>query len=202
MAAAPVIVTIIPTKDEELHIARCVESALPLGRVVVVDGGSDDATVELARTHGATVLEHGWSGYASQKNWALAAIGNDAAWILFLDADEYLTKAGRAAVRETVASGRADGYYVGRRYYFLGRRLEHAYWYPDYQLRLFRAGCGRFEERRVHEHLIVEGRVAESSIDLMHENLKGITDYVSKLNRYADLEAAEILWPSAERKRG
>jgi glycosyltransferase involved in cell wall biosynthesis len=202
MAAAPAIVTIIPTKDEELHIARCVESALPLGRVVVVDGGSDDATVELARAHGATVLEHEWSGYASQKNWALAAIGNDAAWILFLDADEYLTKAGRAAVRETVASGRADGYYVGRRYYFLGRRLEHAYWYPDYQLRLFRAGCGRFEERRVHEHLIVEGRVAESSIDLMHENLKGITDYVSKLNRYADLEAAEILWPSAERKRG
>jgi glycosyltransferase involved in cell wall biosynthesis len=202
MAAAPSIVTIVPAKDEELHIVRCVESALPLGRVVVVDGGSADGTVELAREHGATVLERDWTGYASQKNWALDEVGSDAGWILFLDADEYLTGEGREAVRQTVASGRADGYQVGRRYFFLGRRLDHAYWYPDYQLRLFRAGRGRFEERRVHEHLIVDGRVVESSIDLMHENLKGISDYVGKLNRYADLEAREILWPGADRRRG
>jgi glycosyltransferase involved in cell wall biosynthesis len=202
MAASPTIVTIVPVKDEELHIVRCVGSALPLGRVVVVDGGSSDATVELARAQGATVLERQWSGYASQKNWALDEVGADADWILFLDADEYLTQDGREAVLATIASGRADGYHVGRRYFFLGRRLDHAYWYPDYQLRLFRAGRGRFEERRVHEHLVVDGPVAESAIDLMHENLKGISDYVGKLNRYADLEAREILWPSAARKRG
>jgi glycosyltransferase involved in cell wall biosynthesis len=192
----------VPAKDEQLHIARCVTSALGLGQVIVVDGGSGDDTVELARAHGATVLEREWSGYASQKNWALEEIGDDADWILFLDADEYLTEAGRASVRDTIARGHADGYYVGRRYFFLGRRLDHAYWYPDYQLRLFRAGRGRFEERRVHEHLVVDGRVEESAIDLMHENLKGISDYVGKLNRYADLEAGEILWPSAESKRG
>lgn len=202
MAASPAIVTIVPAKDEELHIVRCIASALPLGEVVVVDGGSGDDTVALARAHGATVLEREWSGYASQKNWALEAVGDDADWILFLDADEYLTEAGRTAVRTTIASGRADGYYVGRRYFFLGRRLDHAYWYPDYQLRLFRAGRARFEDRRVHEHLVVDGRVAESAIDLMHENLKGISDYVGKLNRYADLEAGEILWPGAAAKRG
>jgi glycosyltransferase involved in cell wall biosynthesis len=196
------ITTIVPARDEELHIERCVASALALGDVVVVDGGSDDDTVALARAQGATVLEREWSGYASQKNWAIEAVGDDADWILFLDADEYLTEAGRTAVRATIASGRADGYYVGRRYFFLGRRLDHAYWYPDYQLRLFRAGRARFEDRRVHEHLVVDGRVAESAIDLMHENLKGISDYVGKLNRYADLEAGEILWPGAERKRG
>jgi glycosyltransferase involved in cell wall biosynthesis len=196
------IVTIVPAVDEELHIVRCVTSALELGPVVVVDGGSSDATVQLAEEAGATVLEREWTGYASQKNWALDMLDGEAEWILFLDADEYLTEDGRAAVRATIAGETAVGYHVGRRYYFLGRRLDHAYWYPDYQLRLFRSGRGRFEERRVHEHLVVEGRVAESDIDLIHENLKGISDYVGKLNRYADLEAREILWPSGERKRG
>lgn len=196
------IVTIVPAVDEELHIVRCVESALALGPVVVIDGGSADATVRLAEEAGASVLEREWTGYASQKNWALEQVGDAADWILFLDADEYLTEDSRAAVRATITAGKADGYHVGRRYRFLGHDLNHAYWYPDYQLRLLRSGRGRFEERRVHEHLIVDGRVAESDIDLVHENLKGISDYVRKLNRYADLEAQEILWPSAERKRG
>jgi glycosyltransferase involved in cell wall biosynthesis len=201
-APSPSILTIVPAKDEELHIARCVASARPLGEVVVVDGGSRDATARLASEQGATVLEHEWRGYASQKNWALDEVGRRADWILFLDADEYLDDSARAAVRAAVASGRADGYYLGRRLLFLGTRLDHAHWYPDYQLRLFRAGRGRFEDRRVHEHLIVDGTVAESEIDLMHENLKGISDYVSKLNRYADLEAREILSPSRGRKPG
>jgi glycosyltransferase involved in cell wall biosynthesis len=195
------VLTIIPARDEAVHIERCVASALPLGRVVVVDGGSVDATVELARDLGATVLERAWTGYASQKNWALDTVGDEADWILFLDADEYLTPQARAAVQATIAGG-ADGYYVARRYVFLGRRLDHAYWYPDFQLRLFRAGRARFEERRVHEHPVVDGRVAESGIDLVHENLKGISDYVGKLNRYADLEAQEILRPTAALQRG
>ena len=196
------IVTIVPALDEEVHIERCVTSALELGPVVVVDGGSSDATVELAEEAGARVLEREWTGYASQKNWALDMLDGEADWILFLDADEYLTKEGRAAVRGTVAEAKADGYHVGRHLVFLGRRLDHAYWYPDYQLRLFRAGYGRFEERRVHEHLVVDGRVAESSIDVVHENLKGISEYVGKLNRYADLEAQEILRPSGALRPG
>jgi hypothetical protein len=148
------------------------------------------------------VLERPWTGYASQKNWALEVLDVEADWILFLDADEYLTSQARDAVRATVAEGAADGYHVGRHLVFLGRRLDHAYWYPDYQLRLFRAGRGHFEERRVHEHLVVDGLVAESSIDLMHENLKGISDFVGKLNRYADLEAQEILRPTGALRPG
>jgi glycosyltransferase involved in cell wall biosynthesis len=196
------IVTIVPALDEELHVVRCVGSALGLGPVVVVDGGSSDATVQLAEEAGATVLEREWTGYASQKNWALDMLDGEAEWILFLDADEYLTEDARDAVRATVAEAKADGYHVGRHLVFLGRRLDHAYWYPDYQLRLFRAGRGRFEERRVHEHLVVDGRVAQSSIDVVHENLKGISDYVAKLNRYSDLEAQEILRPSGTLRPG
>jgi glycosyltransferase involved in cell wall biosynthesis len=198
----PTILTIVPAKDEEIHITRCVASARALGDVVVIDGGSGDATVQLAQDAGATVLENEWRGYSEQKNWALDQVAGQADWILFLDADEYLTDVGRAAIRAAVSSDAADGYYLGRRYFFLGRRLDHAYWYPDYQLRLFRAGRGRFESRLVHEHLVVDGRVAESDIDLMHENLKGISDYVGKLNRYADLEAREIIAPSQDGKRG
>lgn len=196
------ILTIVPALDEEVHIVRCVSSALGLGPVVVVDGGSCDATVQLAEEAGASVLEREWTGYASQKNWALDMVDGEAEWILFLDADEYLTPQARDAVRAAARGAKADGYYVARRYVFLGRRLDHAYWYPDYQLRLFRSGRGRFEERRVHEHLVVDGRVAESSIDLVHENLKGISDYVGKLNRYADLEAQEILRPAGALRPG
>jgi glycosyltransferase involved in cell wall biosynthesis len=196
------IVTIVPALDEEVHIVRCITSALELGPVVVVDGGSSDATVQLAAEAGASVLEREWTGYASQKNWALDTLDGEAEWILFLDADEYLTDDARHAVRATVAEATADGYHVGRHLVFLGRRLDHAYWYPDYQLRLFRAGRGRFEERRVHEHLVVDGRVAESSIDVVHENLKGISEYVAKLNRYSDLEAQEILRPSGALRPG
>jgi glycosyltransferase involved in cell wall biosynthesis len=196
------VVTIVPALDEELHIVRCVTSALPLGPVVVIDGGSSDATAELADGAGASVLEREWTGYASQKNWALDAHDVEAEWVLFLDADEYLTPQARDAVRATVEEAAADGYYIGRHLVFLGRRLDHAYWYPDYQLRLFRAGYGHFEERRVHEHLVVDGRVVESSIDVVHENLKGISDYVGKLNRYADLEAQEILRPTGALRPG
>lgn len=85
------VTVIIPTRDETLHIARCVDSARALGRVVVVDCGSVDGTREIAAAHGAEVVEHAWEGHAGQKNWALRELDLTTEWVLFLDADEYLT---------------------------------------------------------------------------------------------------------------
>jgi glycosyltransferase involved in cell wall biosynthesis len=196
------ITVIIPTRDEAVHIRRCVASARPLGRVIVVDSGSTDATQRIAREHGAEVVEHAWEGHAAQKNWALDTLDITTPWVLFLDADEYLTDAARAAIRSAVASNRADGFELPRAYVFLGTRLRYAWWYPDYQLRLFRRGRGRFEERRVHEHVIVDGAVAQIEMPLMHENLKGLSAFIERHNRYSDLEAAEIASPSRVRKAG
>jgi glycosyltransferase involved in cell wall biosynthesis len=196
------ITVIVPTRNEAKHIRRCVGSARGLGRVIVVDSGSTDGTQCIAREHGAEVVEHAWTGYAAQKNWALDALAITTPWVLFLDADEYLTAAAADAIRTAAASSRAGGYLLPRAYVFLGRRLRYAWWYPDYQLRLFRRGRGRFEERRVHEHVIVDGRTGVIDEPIMHENLHGLSAFIDRHNRYSDLEVAELLAPSGDRKRG
>lgn len=196
------ITVIIPARDEALHIARCIDSARSLGRVVVVDSGSCDGTREIARARGADVIEHAWPGHAAQKNWALDNAGVSTPWVLFLDADEYLPAGSVAAISDAVTSDSADGFELARRFIFLGRELKHAWWYPDAQLRLFRYGRGRFEGRKVHEHAIVDGRVRTLGADIIHENLKGLTAYIDRHNRYASLEADEIMSPAAVRRAG
>lgn len=198
----PDVTVIIPTLDEATHIARCVSSARPLGRVVVVDCGSHDATREIATEHGAEVVEHAWEGHARQKNWALANTGIATDWVLFLDADEYLDGEAIDEIRQAVQDPEAAGYYLPRRYIFLGRELRHAWWYPDYQLRLFRRSGARCEDVRVHEHMIVDGEVKTLRAAIMHDNRKGLAAFVERHNRYSDLEADEILDPGRDRKRG
>jgi glycosyltransferase involved in cell wall biosynthesis len=200
--ASAAITVIIPTRDEARHIRRCVGSARGLGRVIVLDSGSSDATRHIAQEHGAEVMEHAWEGHAAQKNWALASLDITTPWVLFLDADEYLTAETADAIRRAVASGGADGYFLPRAYIFFGQRLRYAWWYPDYQLRLFRRGRGRFEDRLVHEHVIVDGAVATIDAAIQHENLKGLSAFIDRHNRYSDLEAAELTNPSRVRKPG
>ncbi len=196
------ITVIIPTLDEAKHIRRCVGSARGLGRVIVVDSGSTDATRRIAQEHGAEVVEHAWEGHAAQKNWALASLDITTPWVLFLDADEYLTIETADAIRRAVASGGGDGYFLPRSYVFFGQKLRYAWWYPDYQLRLFRRGLGRFEDRLVHEHVIVDGAVGTIAAAIQHENLKGLSAFIERHNRYSDLEAAELMNPSRVRKPG
>jgi glycosyltransferase involved in cell wall biosynthesis len=193
---------IIPTRDEAIHIARCVDSARGLGPVFAVDCGSIDDTREIAAAHGATVVEHPWEGHAGQKNWALAALDITTEWVLFLDADEYLTPDSVAEMRDAARRDGAAGYYLARRYIFLGQELRHAWWYPDYQLRLFRRAGARCEDVQVHEHMIVDGPVEPLRQAIMHDNLKGLSAFVERHNRYSDLEAAELARPAANRKKG
>jgi len=94
------------------------------------------------------------------------------------------------------------GFYLPRRYIFLGKELKHAWWYPDYQLRLFRRAGARCEDVQVHEHMIVDGTVEQLRAPIMHENLKGLSAFVARHNRYSDLEAAELASPASNRKRG
>jgi glycosyltransferase involved in cell wall biosynthesis len=190
------ITTIIPTRDEQLHIERCIESALPLGRVVVVDAESNDHTRELARGKGADVFVRPWLGFAAQKNWALSNVGVTTDWILLLDADEFLDERARERVLDAVTQPDVAGFYLARRNFFLGRELKHAWWYPDHQLRLFRTGAARYEDREVHEHMVVEGPVRVLEADILHENVKGLFAFIARHNTYSNLEAREILQPT------
>ena len=188
----PNLVVVIPTLDEELHIGRAARSAFRLGHVIVVDCGSSDGTRRLATELGTEVVQHAWAGYSAQKNWALTHIAGRFDWVLFLDADEWIPDDLAAEIRVAVGST-LDGFHLPRRNVFEGRVLRHAWWYPDYQLRLFRTARGRFEDRLVHEHGIVEGRAGFLKSPLMHENLKGLDDFIRRHARYADLEAQEML---------
>lgn len=196
------ITTIIPAKNEAIHIQRCIQSVLPLGRVIVVDSESEDDTVAIARDAGADVFVHPWEGYAAQKNWALTNTDITTPWILLMDADEFVTNETRKAIREAVEMDAAVGYWLPRRMIFLGRELRHVWWYPDFQLRLLRTGTGTFEPRAVHEHLVVNGPVKELWADIWHENLKGLTAFVDRHNAYATLEAMELDSPTQDIRTG
>jgi glycosyltransferase involved in cell wall biosynthesis len=187
----PAITVIIPTLNEELHIGRAVRSSLPLGPVFVVDSLSTDSTCKVAESAGATVIEHPWQGYAEQKNWALDNLPIDTYWVFFLDADEIISSELRVALIGATTKD-ADAWYVPRRNILLGKPLNHVWWYPDYQLRLFRRGSARYEDRRVHEHMVVSGKCGYLDIPLVHENVKGMTAFIERHQRYAALEAREM----------
>jgi glycosyltransferase involved in cell wall biosynthesis len=188
----PALTCCIPTLNEALHIERAIASVIDLGPVFVIDCGSEDNTVALAKAAGATVVEHAWQGYAAQKNWALDNLPIETDWILFLDADESLTPALRSEIEEALRDSQFDGFYVARRHIFLKRVLRHAWWYPDYQLRLFKKGRARFESRLVHEHAALNGQAGFLTEPLMHESLKGIEEFIDRHKRYAVLEAQEV----------
>ena len=184
---------VVATLNEELHVERVVRSARDLGPVYVVDAGSTDRTRQLAEAAGAHVVEHEWAGYAEQKNWALDNLPIETGWVLFLDADEFLTPALVAEIASVVTRDDVDGFYLPEMNVFMGRPLRHAWWYPAYQLRLFRSGKGRYEQRSVHESVIVDGRTDFLRETLYHESLKGIDAFVERHLRYARLEAEEML---------
>ncbi len=189
----PQLTVIVATLNEERHVERVLSSAREVGPAYVVDAFSSDGTREVARACGATVVEHEWEGYAAQKNWALGHLPVETEWLLFLDADEYLTPALVEEIERAVTRTDVDGFYMPRMNIFMGRPLKHAWWYPDHQLRLFRVGKGRYESRAVHESVIVDGPVGFLNAALQHENLKGIDAFVERHRRYATFEAQEMV---------
>ena len=161
--------------------------------VLVVDSGSRDDTVEIARRLGARVLEHTWLGFGPQKNFAIANARHD--WVLCLDADERLSPELAASIRDVVGkedAQRACGYVMPRRNRFLGRWLKHGEGYPDWNLRLFDRRRGRGSDDAVHEHVLVEGPVERLHGDLLHASAESLENYLDKQNRYTTLQAQAL----------
>ena len=178
------------TRDAAAQIADCLASAAFADEVVVVDSGSRDDTVELARHRGARVIERGWPGFGAQKQFAVGAAAHD--WVLCLDADERVTPELAAAIAREMAAPRAAGYAVARRNRFLGRWLAHGEGYPDWNVRLFDRRRARWSEDPVHEHVLCDGPVARLEGDLLHASAESLDDYLAKQNRYTTLQAAAM----------
>ncbi len=183
-------VTVI-TANEEDNIAACLESVRWAEDIVVLDSGSTDRTVEIARRYTDRVLTAPWEGFSRNKNLALEYAREP--WVFSLDADERVTAELGEEIRGVVAAdGPADGYRVARRNYFCGRWIRHLGWWPDYSVRLFRRGKGRFTDREVHESVAVDGRVDALRHPLEHYTYRSLSDFVGRMDRYSQLAAREL----------
>lgn len=194
--ARPLIEVMIPTLNEADHITEAVINALKVGPVFVLDSLSTDGTQELARKAGATVVEHAFVDYSTQKNWGLDHLPFRGEWIFILDADERITPELRGeVVRKLTGASRIDGYYINRSLLFMGRSIRHGGLYPSWNLRLFRRSTARYENRAVHEHVVCTGRTDYMHHEMLHIRRESISTYLEKHIRYADMESDEwIKW--------
>ena len=182
----PKLSVVIITHNEEANIRRTLESVTWADEIVVVDSGSADNTVAVCREYTGKVFHQDWLGYGRQKNLAIERSSGE--WILSLDADEPIEPELAEEIRGIISSnGAADGYRIPRKTFFLGKRIKHGGWYPDYNLRLFRRGRGRFQERAVHEAVRVEGRVGRTRGAIEHYAYPDLASYLSSINRYSSL---------------
>jgi glycosyltransferase involved in cell wall biosynthesis len=190
----PDLTVIILTFNEERNLGQALQSVCGWARqVAVLDSFSRDRTLEVAAGFDCQCFQHRFCGYSEQRNYALEALPIATEWVLFLDADEWVP-AELAAEITAVLSARpvVDGFCLRRRFYFMGRWIRHGY-YGTWLLRLFRAGHGRCEQRGVNEHIVVDGPMGYLRGALIHESHKGIDDWIDKHNRYATLEARELM---------
>ena len=192
MTTRPCLSAVVIALNEEARLRSCLESVAWADEIVVVDAESQDKTVQIAREFTEHVLVRPWPGFAAQKNFALEQATGD--WLLSLDADEEASPELRDEIAKIlVQAGAADGYAVARRNVFLGQWIRHGGLYPDWQVRLFRRGRGRFVDRDVHESVEVDGRVARLSGHLVHRSYEGVSDFFDRANRYSALAAQELV---------
>jgi glycosyltransferase involved in cell wall biosynthesis len=186
--------TVVITKNEERNLPRCLASVRSFSQeVVVVDSGSTDGTIEVATRAGARVIPQEWLGYGPQKQFALEQARSP--WVLSIDADEEVSPELAAELGRLDFS--ADGYFVARRVWYLGRWIRHGTWNPDWVLRLFRRDRARFTPERVHERVELTGRVARLRWPLYHYSYRDIAHHLAKINEMTSLSAAQM----AERGR-
>jgi glycosyltransferase involved in cell wall biosynthesis len=207
---------VIITHNEAANIARTLASVQPLvangrGEIIVVDSGSTDHTVEIAKSYGAKVFVEEWKGYASQKNSAIDKAAGD--WILSLDADEEVETALATEIDKLFPANppsRDEGlaeanesqhgvmiaitaYWIPRKNEFLGRWIKHGGYWPDPKLRLFRRDMARFENRAVHEDAhLTEGMAGHLNGALLHHSYPTLADYIDHMNRYSSLGAEMV----------
>lgn len=196
---------IVPVKNEASNLERCLSAIGWADEILVVDSQSTDGTASIAESFGAQVIQFVFNGtWPKKKNWALENIPFRNEWVFILDADEVLPSEMEAEIRAIVtqSNSKIAGYWINRRFMFMGKWLKHAY-YPNWNLRLFRHRLGRFEkltssatnsgDNEVHEHVIVQGSTSRLGGQMDHYAFPSVEVFVEKHNRYSNWEAQVAL---------
>jgi glycosyltransferase involved in cell wall biosynthesis len=185
----PEISTIIITKNEQRTIRRCLASVTSFSKeIIVVDSGSTDSTVEIAKEFTDNIFTHPWSGYTPQKQFAISKASNN--WIFWIDADEEVP----AELQKEIAicSFDKNGYAVPRLVYYLGKWIRHCGWYPDYVVRLFDKRCGTFTNSMVHESVTINGTTDHFKSPLHHYSYRSLSHHCEKMNSFTSLHAEQF----------
>ena len=187
---------LILAQNEEKNIARCIHEVRGIAkRIVVVDSGSTDGTIEIAKKMGAEVLLHPWKNYATQYNWGIQKANIQTKWIFRLDADEFLTKEVREEIELLCKENEntdVNGLVVRFTVNFLGRELRHGGIYPFRKLLIYKADKGFMEDRNMDEHIVLtEGQSIELKHDCIHQDFKDLTAWIDKHNKYSSREVLD-----------
>jgi glycosyltransferase involved in cell wall biosynthesis len=182
---------IVIAKDEAAVIERCLGSVSWADEIVVLDSGSRDDTVVLARRHTPNVHVTDWPGFGPQKNRALDHATGD--WVLSLDADEWVSEELARALRDAARDpGPHAAFRMPRSSSFCGREMRHSGWWPDHVIRFFRRGAARFSDDLVHERLVVDGSIGTLRVPLHHETFVDLEELLEKMNSYSTLAARDM----------
>ena len=195
------ITVLLAARNEAKNLPRCLAALKPAARVVLLDSHSTDDTAQIAREHGAEVVQFNYAGgYPKKRQWALDTLGIDTPWVLLLDADEVVPEPLWQEIENAFsAEGLPDAFLIRKEFHFLGRRFRFG-GFSHQAVLLFRRDRARFErllendpsgfDMEVHERVIVEGRIGKLNTPLIHEDFKGLDAYREKHHRYATWEAA------------
>ncbi|MFH1351708.1 MAG: glycosyltransferase family 2 protein [Pseudomonadota bacterium] len=188
----------IITLEEEERLPDCLKSVAFADEVLVVDSGSKDKTVEVAKSFGAIVLSEEWRGFSGQKQFAVDQCKND--WVLILDADERVPKETADVIHEELSQGKSEiqAYSFMRKNFLHGRWIRHSGWWPDYIVRLVNRKRGRFDGRPVHERWIAEGGVKSLDAFIEHVSFRDYSELVDKMQTYSSLASRELFEKGAK----
>jgi glycosyltransferase involved in cell wall biosynthesis len=182
---------IVITKNEAQHIARCLQSIAWADEIIVLDSGSDDDTVNICKRFTEQVFVTDWPGFGPQKQRALDKAQHD--WVLSLDADEEVSNALKQEIQKAMLQSNVNGFEIPRLSSYCGKQIQHAGWWPDYVLRLFRRDAGHFTDDVVHERVLVEGKIHRLKSPILHEAFVDPEEVLHKINSYSSLGAQKLL---------
>jgi glycosyltransferase involved in cell wall biosynthesis len=186
----PPISVILITKDAAAHVERALRSVAWADERIVVDCGSRDATMALAAPLATRVETHPWAGYGAQKNHAASLASHD--WVLSLDADEAITVALREQIAALPLDPAAAAFRMPRVTWYLGQWIRTTDWYPDRAVRLYDRRRAQWDDRPVHESLVVRGDVADLTGEIEHRPYTDVAEHLARMNHYTTLAAAQM----------